>query len=310
MKAACARPRSAAGLCLVAGMSAGMAACYGELPDPEPMAELVVGDEPPEAVQPDMLTVIDTISFARETVAGVSPGFDVDGVVSMEGGDPASCGAYDFTSPQGTPGVDNQVALIAPLFDLVGIGAIDSFIQGAVEEGGLLLMWQIDGMEDPVDDDEVELMMRFGSGTPLLGTDGRLLAGQTFHLHVDSTDQVVPNARIEDGVLTAGPFDTKLPITVFDVFYELTVQHARLRAELTYDGGLVTGVLGGAVPLSSIMDIAIQAEAEAGGILEAVEGLLQDIGDLAPDETGTCQEMSAALVFTAVSAFFYPEDGE
>ena len=34
------------------------------------------------------------------------------------------------------------------------------------------------------------------------------------------------------------------------------------------------------------------------------------LGDLARDEEGVCQQMSSTLTFTAVSAFFYPEEAE
>ena len=268
-------------------------------------------DDPLSAFPPieSILCVIDTITFAAEVEPGVSPGFNLDGKVS-DGSDMESCGGVDYTDPDGTPGVDNQAALLVPVFDLVGFGAVSSFIQGAVEEGGFLLLWQIDGIDDLHYDEEVTVRMRFGSGVPLLGTDGRIVAGQTYHLHEDSPDQNVPNARIVDGVLEAGPYDTFLPIDVFGVHYELDVRGAYLRGRLTYDGGIEEGVLGGAVTYQSLLELAEKADGEAGGIYDRVVLITDGLTDMMPDEDGVCQAMSASLAYSAVPAFFYPGEGD
>ena len=253
---------------------------------------------------PTLLTVIDVLGFSRETSPGVAPGFDLDERIS-EHGDSESCGHGDFVSPEGDEGVDNQLALITPLFDTVGIGAIETFVQAAVDEGGLLLMWELSGVDDLANDEEVTLRLRFGSGTPLLGTDGVLLSGQTFHLHPESPNQALPNARIVDGRLEAGPADLGLPIVVFEVQYILDIRDARIRADVTFDGGLAAGVLGGRVSIDNLMEIAERAEMESGGIIEAVTAILTGMGDQSPDENGDCQEMSAALTFSAVSAYLF-----
>jgi len=252
------------------------------------------------------LTVIDVISFTREDPIGVAPGFDIDDKVSPPGDD-ASCGHGDFTSPDGEPGVDNQLALITPLFDTVGIGAVEGFVQAAVEEGGLLIMWHVEGIDDLVNDPEVTVTLRFGQGNPLLGTDGVLLSGQTFHPDPESPNLTIPSARIEDGVLITGSFHAGLPIVVFEVLYILDMMDARMRAELTYDGGLTNGVLGGRVSIANLMEIAERAELESGGIIDAVTLILGGMGDMSPDEDGECQDLSAALTFSAVSAFLYSD---
>ena len=308
---------------------ASLASCAEEEPDvvAAPLeTDAVIGDSSADLVEADstvdpedplsafppmesMLCVIDTIMFAAETAPGVSPGFNLDEKVS-DGSDLESCGGVDFTDPDGTPGIDNQAALLVPVFDLVGFGAVESFIQGAVEEGGFLLLWQIDGIDDLFYDEEVTVRMRFGSGVPLLGTDGRIVAGQTYHLHEDSPDQQVPNARITDGVLEAGPYDTFLPIDVFGVHYELDVRGAYLRGRLTYDGGIEDGILGGAVTYDSLLELAAKADNEAGGIYDRVVLITEGLGDMMPDKDGECQAMSASLAYSAVPAFFYPGEDE
>ena len=90
----------------------------------------------------------------------------------------------------------------------------------------------------------------------------------------------------------------------------LDMKDARMRAELTYDGGLTNGVLGGRVSIENIMEIAERAELESGGIIDAVTLVLAGMGDMSPDENGDCQDLSAALTFSAVSAFLYTDPDE
>lgn len=264
---------------------------------------LTEGDaSPPTSVVAVRVAAIDTMGFTRESSPGIAPGFDLDAKVSAKG-DAATCGQPDLTTPDGLPGVDNQLALLVPLFDLAGIGALEGLIQSAIEDGGLLLMLQLDGLDDPVNDDTITATLRIGQGKPLLGTDGLLLAGQTFRPNPDYADSPVPNARVTNGVLEAGPFDTRLPIVVFGVHYELGIRNARLRATVTWDGGLQDGLLGGGVPVADLIAIATVANSADFGILAAVEPLLVGATDMDQGPDGTCAQLSAALTFSAVGAF-------
>lgn len=293
------------GLCLLIATLSG--ACdEGEplaLDDPPGPVTIIEGEGTAAA---PMAMAIDTLGFSRETESGVAPGFNLDGRISTAA-DQETCGNGDFTSPDGVPGVDNQLAVLTPLFDLVGLGAIEDLVQRSIEEGGLLIMYELSDVEDFGNDDSVTLQLKIGKGTPLLGTDGLLLSGQTFRESPDYPPVDMPNAKIVDGVLTAGPFDVGLPIQVFGVDYALDIKGTNFRAELTYDGGLAQGMLGGAVPMANLWALADIASMEAGGIIEAVTLILDGIADLAPDDKGVCTAMSGTFQFSAVSAFFYDE---
>jgi len=258
------------------------------------------------APPPARLAVLDQLGFTREVTPGVAPGFDLDSRQS-DARDSASCFKADYTSPDGVPGIDNQLAGLVPLLDAFGLGAVEGLVQGSIKEGGLLVLLELAGVDDPLNDAEVDLRLRLGRGTPLLGTDGLLLSGQTFHLHPDSADSAAPNGRIEGGVLTAGPFDIRMPIVVFGVEYALPIYGTRLRAELTYDGGLKQGLLGGAVKVEDVIAIATRANMNAGGVLDAVTIVLNGRGDLDQDEAGACHAISGAFAFSAVSAFLFDE---
>jgi hypothetical protein len=264
--------------------------------------------EPAISLPATRLFVLDTLAFAPEIEGATDQstmvdGFNLDGVVSD--GPAIACGEADYMSPDGTPGIDSKVSRLLPLFAIVGIGAAEGLLQSTIEEGGILLMLQVGGIDDPVNDDDVEVTIRAGFGKPLLATDGRLLPGQTFHLRPDSLDSVAESGRIEDGVVTAGPVDTTLRLRVLGQDYELPVHGAWLRGRLTEDGGLDSGVLGAAVAIADLQTIGAIAANDDAGVLKSINSLFAGAGDLAPDEDGVCQQISATLAYSAVSAYLF-----
>ncbi|MFT5434331.1 MAG: hypothetical protein ACI9OJ_005044 [Myxococcota bacterium] len=251
------------------------------------------------------LTVIDDLLFTTSS-GGEAVGFDLDNVVS-DGSEESTCYNADFTSPDGVEGVDNKLATLVPFFEAFGIGAAQGLIQDAIETGGILLMLQVDGIDDPLNDDDVTVTVRAGFGLPLLGTDGKLLAGQTFSIHEDTADSQ-GSGRLVDGVLHAGPLEVEIPIVIFGIRYDLTFLETQLIATWTEDGGLKTGMLGGSVRIPDLITIGEIAAADDGSVLTAIQGLLGTAGDSAPDEEGVCQQISGTFTFSAVSAFLYPEE--
>jgi len=260
-------------------------------PSPVEVVKTEPGDPPP------VLMAVDTLSFTEEGPSGVAPGFNLDGSTAT------TCNNSDFMSPDGESGIDNQVAILTPLFDVVGAGTVSELVQRSIEEGGLLIMWELNGVDDLTNDPEVDITLRIGTGRPLLGTDGLLLSGQTYYQNPEYEPVTVVNGRIEGGVLKAGPFNALLPIVVFGVLYTLNLTDALMEAELTYDGGAVNGVLGTAIPMSDLWDIMAIAEQETGGIEDIANALLTGIADLDRDGDGECEHMSATMAFTTVSAF-------
>jgi hypothetical protein len=260
------------------------------------------------------LFVLDTLAFAPEVplldaqgapVGTSVDGFNLDGLVSD--GATLACGELDYTAPDGTPGVDSKISSLLPLFAVAGIGAAEGLLQSTIEEGGILLMLQVDGIDDIANDPDVTTTIRAGFGKPLLATDGRLLPGQTYHLRPDSLDSQAESGRIVDGVLTAGPLNTTLRLRVLGQDYELPVHGAWIRGRFTEDGGLDTGVLGAGVAIDDLRRVGEIAANDDGGVLTSINLLFDGAGDLAPDADGTCQQISATLAFSAVSAYLFDD---
>jgi hypothetical protein len=253
------------------------------------------------------LFVLDTVGFTRVGPQGVAPGFDLDGRVSGTD-DATTCGHADFLSPEGKPGIDNTFATLVPLIEKTGISAVETLLQASIQSGGILLVLELDDLDSLVDDPAVKVTMRAGQGLPLLGTDGKLLTGQTFHLSPRDPKAHSGVASLVAGVVETPPFDLDLPVSVFGKDYTLATRGTRLRFRIVDAEHVEAGLLGTGITIDSVRAIAKTASEDQGGITDIVEGVIGGAGDLARDDQGVCQQVSAVLSFTGVSAFFYPAD--
>ena len=253
------------------------------------------------------LWVLDKIKFTRQLSPGVAPGWNLDGKVSGDT-DEATCSKGDFISPEGVPGIDNQFSTLVPIIEKSGIAAFESLLQASVESGGVLLMVEVSGIDNLVDDSEVHVRIRAGQGQPLLGTDGKVLTGQTFHLNKRDPYTECGKAALVAGTVDVGPFDINLPLQIFGKDYTLEMRSGHVRFRIIDAQTIESGLVGGGITLSSVAKIAKTAAEDQGNIDDIVEALTGTQGDLAKDATGTCTQMSAVLSFTGVSAFFYPAD--
>lgn len=253
------------------------------------------------------LFVLDTVGFTRVGPDGVAPGFDLDGRVS-DADDAQSCGKPDFTSPEGKPGIDNTFATLVPVIEKTGISAVETLLQASIQSGGVLLVLELDGLDSLVDDAEVKVTVRAGQGLPLLGTDGKLLTGQTFHVSSRDPSAHSGVSRLAGGVIETPPFDLDLPVSIFGKDYTLMEKGARLRFHLVDAEHVDGGLLAGGLTIGSVRAIAKTAAEDQPEIMDIVEAVIGNAGDLARDDQGVCQQVSAVLAFTGVSAYFYPAD--
>ena len=252
--------------------------------------------------------VFDTIGFTRLDKDGHAPGFNLDDKVS-DGSDDSTCDQADFISPDGELGIDNQFATLVPLIEATGISAVEKLLQASIESGGILLLFELDGLDDLVNDPEVHIQVRAAFGAPLLGTNGRLLTDQTFHVSPRDPNVDAGKAVVKDGILTTGPFDIDLPVQVFGKDYTLEARGTFVRFHIVDAERIDQGILGAGVTISSVMAIAKKGAEDQSDILPIVESLVGGKGDLAKNAaTGVCDQMSAGLQFTGVSGFFFPAD--
>jgi len=258
--------------------------------------------------------VITALGFTREAPKGTAPGFDLDGRVSPAD-EQASCGKADLLSPEGTPGIDNQLALVLPDVEKQVGNAIDGIIQGAINDGRLLIALEVANLNDARNDKCVDMHVKLLDGKPTLGTDGVVEAYQTFDprkegqveshaVHGATENGKTVSGTIQDGQLLIGPFELRIPIAIFDVAFTIHMRAAYIRMKVDEEGN-AEGMLGGGVSMEEIVE-GVRKGAGVERIIGPIRAVGKAVADLAPNEEGTCTLVSAALSFKARRAFMRP----
>jgi hypothetical protein len=253
----------------------------------------------------ELVLLARSMSFGRE-VDGVSPGFDLDGAVTAEG-DPAGCGIADLVGPNGAPGIDNALASVIPVLERTEAGVLEPLIQDSINNGALLLMARLAELDDPRDDACVDVSVFKGAGAPMLGNDGWILANQTIQVDPASLlGNEATDVQLDDGALVAGPMPrVALPIQVLDLNDTLEVFNARLGLTAREDGTW-HGYLSGGLEVEMLIETASLQNVDP-VVVELVGPVLRRLADLAPDEAGVCQQLSAVFEVEMVPAFVWEE---
>lgn len=249
------------------------------------------------------VALVSSLAFAR-AVDGVSEGFDLDGAATARG-DATGCGVADLVGVDGTPGVDNAFAALVPVLEQTEAGALEPLVQYAINSGGMMVLLRWSGLDDPYDDTCVTVETLQGVGEVYVGTQDRLLPGQTVDVHPDGERSSVPDGRIEDGRVLAGPLEVTIQIAILDVELALTLRDVQMRLEPDGNGGY-TGVLGGGVDVTDVIGIA-SLPGIADVVADLVGPLLGTLADLAPDENGACTRVSFGARFEAVPVYLFEE---
>ncbi|MEM9195200.1 MAG: hypothetical protein AAGF12_38865, partial [Myxococcota bacterium] len=188
--------------------------------------------------------VVDRLFF--EVVENnVAKGFDLDGRTS-DFNDAASCFQADLTSPEGTPGIDNQLAVVVSEVENSVGDVFNATTQASVNDGQLIFIFAMEGLSDPENDSCVGLSVQRGVGQPLLGTDGALLPFQTFGVNPDAGTSRAPNARLENGALLTEPFLLSLGLDIQSVAFDFNLYDAKVQLTMAEEGR-IEGFFGGAL---------------------------------------------------------------
>ncbi len=225
---------------------------------------------------------------------GMIEGFDLDGVAS-EVGDEAGCGHRDFTSPDGVPGVDNQLAMLAN--EISATLDMGQGLEDAIEEGSFAVVAEVRNVDDFTNDDCVNVSLGLGylpsGGAPELGADGRPAAGQLY----DTRYLAEASGRIVGGRLETDPIRFESELTLVEPAVPIVIEQARLQASIS-ENDIEDGVIGGKVQVG-VLEAAVTAmRPEMAGIASFV---LQAQADLEPAE-GSCGALSAGFTFAGVDA--------
>lgn len=249
-----------------------------------------------------VLSQVGLVAEAQED--GTVVGLNLDDRVDDEPA-PETCGKLDFTGPDGTLGVDNQLSLFGPTLALFG-GDPAALIQGAINEGSLLILLEFEGLDSFENDSNVTVRLHFGEGPTDVGNDGVLVPGQSFDIKPGTVSVEMRNARIVDGHMDASPFETILPVAILDQRFNLPIFTGHLSIDFDADTGEVDGVLGGAVPVETLITDLVSEIPGAGSVIPLATRALRGFADLEPNENGSCTRLSTAMTVHGVTAFVLP----
>lgn len=252
--------------------------------------------------------VINDLIIPEEGAGMTLSGFNLDGVDSGASGDADSCFQPDFTSPSGTPGIDNQLATLAPTLESALGMPLDETIAASLADGSILILVQIDHLDNTTNDSCVDLNLMLGlvpgGGMPMVGGDGKLAPGQTFDvdpasLTAGGTPLIsVERASISGGTLVATTPLINISLPVMGSNIDLNIRNANVSMTVgatTLTNGLIGGGLNVDELVTTVMNIAPDFPADT------IRGVLVGVADL--NKMGEeCQDVSVGLEFSAVEA--------
>ena len=93
-------------------------------------------------------------------------------------------------------GSTNAFGEVGPVIESFG-GDIEGLIQGAINEGSLLLLFEFEDVDDLVNDADVGVRAMIGTipnAQPDIGNDGLLVPGQSFDIRPNTTVAAWPSA--------------------------------------------------------------------------------------------------------------------
>ena len=125
-----------------------------------------------------------SVPVEEDSSPGTVDGFNLDETVTNEG-DATGCGVQDWTAPNGTTGVDNQLARLAPSIETLADLDLSATIEEALGDGSIVLLMQLEGVDSTIDSD-VTLRLHLGAqgfitdGTFVGNAVNRLKGGAQF----------------------------------------------------------------------------------------------------------------------------------
>ena len=248
----------------------------------------------------------DNTSYEPLALEGLAvEGFDLDGEDTQGEG---PCAHTDFVSPLGEAGIDYAFIHVIDMIRPARPGqTIELVLASAALQGLVKIGLRLSGVDDLDEDEEVDVLVTTTQDTPLLGTDGEIIAGSSVAADDDETYRTRLKGRIEGGILHAGPADITMGkvdlLVVQDRVFSLKGTMLRATLDKRPDGlldlaGLLSGWWEG--------DDMIEAIGQAVLTIGANEGELECVLERHMDHAlkgESCDAMSMIFRLKAVSGF-------
>ncbi len=263
-----------------------------------------VASEGPGETATFVMSRVDFVTEPEED--GTVRGFNLDDLDHMGERAAEGCFKPDYESPEGEAGVDNQLSSLGAALVVFGADSVSTIVQSMVNDGVLLLIAEVGDLHSWENDSHVTLRFRLGMGPVDVGTDSRLVPGQSFDPRPGYQFEATREAYVRDGVLYADAVSVTLPIEMLGVDLDFPMQDGRAQFRMDEGEYTLTGRVGGAVPISAldelVDDIYIASRMDE-GLTGLVRAVLRGVADLSPRPDGGCDRMSAAMDLGGVRAF-------
>jgi hypothetical protein len=231
----------------------------------------------------------------------VSYGMNLDGKESPD----------DFSGPDGTKGVDNALIAATGCNRTTRDYGDPKVADEVITSLSAPPIMQIAGIDDPLNDDEVEVRF-FVADSPLeLDGRGKPLAWATFEIDPDPRFRSATRGRIQNGVLTTEPFDLRIRVReqIIDSYRE--IKGARVRMPLAGDDA-IGGNIFGYHTLESMFEPYAQSGTTGYNLMScpaAVKEIRKHADGYPDPRTRKNTAISSALNFRGVPAFAVPSGG-
>jgi hypothetical protein len=260
----------------------------------------------PEAViDPPMRTITGKYSF------GINLDGNTDGKAT-----PNTCAHGNFQTPDGSiSGVDNQLyRLMGCVYGYRSEGYLEHHAnrERQDESKGIILI-DIDNVDDPRNDDSVEVSFYLSTTTLQFDTSGRIVPYGSYQTLGNRYGDTV-TGQIVDGVLTTEPGDVTLPLHGNDGFTDMVFRDFSIEMKISDEGIRAKGLWAGYHPVSSFWDHIqkVQHNVPVGQYsCPAMYVAAHELADGYPDpETGECTALSSAFTFDAVAGFIIANENQ
>lgn len=221
-----------------------------------------------------------------------------------------TCSHEKFRGVNGEPAVDNQLyRAVGCAKNVRGLGPPTS----PVRIDPFLI--EVRGLDDPKNDDHVEVAISTTDDTPLQGPDGNLMANQTLAVTKNARWRTTVAGRIVDGQLTTDRLEALylrhvLPTWgLFGQNYDFEFHGARFIMAVQPDGTL-KGMMAAYRPIENIFTVGRCCKGTASTAntdCASEHKTLAMMADGYPDpDTGQCTMISSASNITGVPVFIAP----
>ncbi len=187
-------------------------------------------------------------------------GIDLDGVGADSGQYPVD----DFTSADGTRGIDNQFYRVVGCSRSFQSNGPSNIFGTEMLTGAWGILVTLEGIDDLRNDDEVQVGIYANADPIQLSTRREPLAYGTYAMDQDPRFRAQTRGYIRDGVLYTEPVDVRFHSIVNSLRLERPLRRARLQVTLNDEAGL-EGFLAGYTPVDAMYDMQYGYRSGRGG---------------------------------------------